>query len=204
MRYRKVPDETIRRLPIYLRGLGTVHNQNQHNISSNKLAEVTHFKSHLIRKDFSYFGELGTTGVGYDVERLVKEIREILKLNVPHKVALVGAGNLGSAILKYAGFKIYGFEIAAVFDNSAKKVGKKIGGLEVESISKIKTIKKKKIDLAILAVPGHAVDEVVDELIMAGVSGILNFTPRYLEVPEKVKVKSVDIAMDLLCLPYYQ
>ena len=204
MRYHKIPDEAVRRLPIYLRGLLFLHNQNQQNASSSKLAEVTHFKSPLIRKDFSYFGEFGTPGVGYNIERLVKEIRKILKLNVPHKVALIGAGNLGVAILKYPGFKRYGFEIAAVFDNSAKKVGRKIGDLEIENISKIKTIKKKNINTAILAVPGPAADEVVDKLVKAGINGILNFTPRYLNVPKKIKVKSVDIAMDLLCLPYYQ
>ena len=204
MRYHKIPDETVRRLPIYLRGLLFLHDQNQPNVSSSELAEVTHLKSPLIRKDFSYFGEFGTSGVGYNIERLVKEIRKILKLNVSHKVALIGAGNLGSAILKYAGFKRYGFEIVAIFDNSAKKVGRKIENLKIENISKIKSIKKRKIDIAILAVPGPAADDVVDELVKAGVNGILNFTPRYLDVPKKVKVKSVDIAMDLLCLPYYQ
>ena len=204
MRYRKIPDEAIRRLPIYLRGLLFLHNQNQQNVSSSKLAEVTHFKSPLIRKDLSYFGEFGTSGVGYNIERLVKEIRKILKLNVSHKVALIGAGNLGSAILKYNGFKRYGFDIVAVFDNSAKKLGKRIGNLKVESISNIITIKNKKIKIAILAVPGPAADEVVEKLVEAGVNGILNFAPRYLNVPKKIKVKSVDIAMDLLCLPYYQ
>ena len=204
MRYRKIPDETVRRLPIYLRGLLLLCDENQQNVSSSKLAEVTHFKSPLIRKDFSYFGEFGTPGVGYNIKRLVKEIRKILKLDVSHKVALVGAGNLGSAILKYNGFKRYGFEIAAVFDNSAKKIGKKIGNLKIEDISKIRTIKKKKINIAILAVPGYVADAVTDELVKAGVNGILNFTPCHLEVPKKIKVKSVDIAMDLLCLPYYQ
>jgi redox-sensing transcriptional repressor len=156
-----------------------------------------------IRKDFSYFGEFGTPGVGYKIEKLTKEIGEILKLHVVWKAALVGAGNLGSAVLAYPGFKIYGFNIAAAFDVNPKKIGKKIGNVVIKDVSNLQTLKKRKINLAIIAVPRNAAQQTADALVKAGVKGILNFSPCYITVPKKVKVITIDIAMDLARLPYY-
>ncbi|MBC8393359.1 MAG: redox-sensing transcriptional repressor Rex, partial [Deltaproteobacteria bacterium] len=104
MRYHKVPDETIRRLPVYLRGLGSFTNNSSQSISSQQLADVLHVKSPQVRKDLSYFGDIGTPGVGYDIQKLTKHIRTILRLNNVHFAALVGYGNLGAALLKYTGF----------------------------------------------------------------------------------------------------
>ena len=203
MRYRRIPNETIRRLPIYLRGLLFSSEQGQQSISSHDLSCFIRINSWQIRKDFSYFGGFGTPGIGYNVEKLIKEIKRILKLDVLRKVALVGVGNLGSAILAYPGFGMYGFDIAAAFDINPKKVGRKINNIVIENASRIPALKKRKINLAIVAVPRDAAQQIASALVKAGVKGILNFSPCYIAVPKKVKVITIDIAMDLARLPYY-
>jgi redox-sensing transcriptional repressor len=203
MRYRKIPDESIRRLPIYLRSLLLLSEQGTQNISSRKLAHFTHLNPNKIRKDFSYFGAFGTPGVGYNVAGMIKQIRVILRLGTIRKAALVGVGKLGSALLGYPGFKMYGFKIAAVFDNDPKKIGKKIGNITIEDISRLRDIRKRKINLAIITAPAQSAQNIADMLVDKGVNGILNFAPCYLEVPKKVKVITIDIAMDLARMPYY-
>lgn len=188
---------------MYLRGLLLLAEQGTQSISSHKLAQRVHLNPHQIRKDFSYFGAFGTPGVGYNVAALAKQIRSILKLSIIRKAALVGVGKLGLALLGYSGFRMYGFEIAAVFDNAPKKIGKKIGGITVEDTAKLKTLKSKKIKLAIIAVPADTAQNIADLLVKNGVNGILNFAPRYLAVPKNVKVITIDIAMDFARLPYY-
>ena len=203
MHYRKIPDEAVRRLPIYLRGLLFSLNKSQETISSQALADFLRVSSWQIRKDFSYFGGFGTPGVGYNVEKLTKQIKKILKLNVVHNAVLVGAGNLGKAILAYSGFKIYGFNIIAVFDNDPKKIGRKIENINIEDVAKLSVIKRQKINLGIIAVPREAAQKIADNLIKSGIKGILNFSPCRINVPKKVKVITIDIAMDLARLPYY-
>ena len=203
MRYHKIPDEAVRRLPIYLRGLLFSSEQGQESISSRNLADLLGVNPWQIRKDFSYFGDFGTPGVGYNIENLAKQINKILKLDVVHKVALVGVGNLGLVVLAYPGFKIYGFDVAAAFDIDSKKVGRKVKNITIEDASNLRTLKKRKINLAIIAVPRGAAQETADALVKAGVKGILNFSPCYITVPKKVKVITIDIAMDLARLPYY-
>ncbi len=203
MRYHKIPDETVRRLPIYLRGLLFSSEQGQQSISSRNLADLLGVNSWQIRKDFSYFGGFGTRGVGYKIENLAKQINKILKLDVGHKAALIGVGNLGLVVLAYPGFKIYGFDVAAAFDIDSKKVGRKVKNITIEDASNLRTLKKRKINLAIIAVPRGAAQETADALVKAGVKGILNFSPCYITVPKKVKVITIDIAMDLARLPYY-
>ena len=132
-----------------------------------------------------------------------KEIKRILKLNVVQKAALVGVGNLGSAFLTYPGFGIYGFNVAAAFDIDPMKIGMKINDIVIKNISNIQTLKKRRIRLGIIAVPRQAAQDTADKLVKAGVTGILNFSPCYITVPKKVKVITIDIAMDLARLPYY-
>ena len=203
MRYHRIPDETIRRLPIYLRGLLLSSEQGRQSISSRNLADFVGINSWQIRKDFSYFGDFGTRGVGYNVEKLTKQIKKILKLDTAPKVALVGVGNVGLAVLTYPGFRICGFDIAAAFDINPKKIGKKINNIVVEDASKLRTLKKRGINLAIITVPRDAAQQTADTLAKAGVRGILNFSPCYIVAPKKVKVITIDIAMDLARLPYY-
>jgi len=203
MRYHKIPDETIRRLPTYLRGLLFLSEQGRQDVSSRNLADFLGVNSWQIRKDFSYFGGFGTPGRGYKIEKLAKEINKILKLDVVHKLALIGVGNLGSALLAYPGFQIYGFDIAAAFDADPKKIGRKVKNIMIEDASNLRMLKKKKIELAIIAVPRDAAQQTADALVKAGIKGILKFSPCYIAVPKKVKVITVDIAMELARLPYY-
>lgn len=175
----------------------------QHNVSSRDLAEFVGTQPWQIRKDFSYFGDFGVRGVGYNIEKLTKEIKRILRLNVIQKAVLVGVGNLGSAVLAYPGFGIYGFDVAEAFDTDPKKVGRKIKNILIKDVANIQTLKKRNIKLGIIAVPRQAAQDTADKLVKAGVTGILNFSPCYITVPKKVKVITIDIAMDLARLPYY-
>ena len=188
---------------MYLRGLLLFAEQGYENVSSQKLAELLHVEPPQIRKDLSYFGEFGTRGVGYNTEKLLKQVRNILRLNVPHKAALVGYGNLGTALVRYPGFATYGLEITAIFDKDARKIGKKVDNIKIEDVSKLSSLKRRKISLGILAVLADAAQEIADKLVAAGVKGILNFAPYYLDVPKKVKVITIDIAIELARLPYY-
>ncbi|MHC4070257.1 MAG: redox-sensing transcriptional repressor Rex [Planctomycetota bacterium] len=203
MRYHKIPDQTVQRLPIYLRGLMVSSEHGHNSISSKDLAEFVGVTPWQIRKDFSYFGDFGTRGVGYNIENLAKEIKKILRLNIVHRVALVGVGNLGSAVLAYPGFRTYGLDIAAAFDSDAEKIGNKINGVVIEDVSNIRSLKERNMDLAIITVPREAAQATADALVEAGVRGILKFSPCYITVPRKVKVIRIDIAMDLARLPYY-
>jgi redox-sensing transcriptional repressor len=202
-KYRRIPEETIRRLPVYLRGLLFSSQMGYTKISSGELTEFVGINSCQIRKDLSYFGEFGKRGVGYDIEKLSREIRKILKLDVVRKAALVGAGNLGSAVLTYPGFKIYNFDITAAFDADPKKVGKKIRDITIEDVRGITKLRKRKVDLGIIAVPSADAQKTADELVKAGVKAILNFSPCYITAPKRIKVVTIDIAMDLARLPYY-
>lgn len=203
MLYHKVPDETIRRLPVYLRGLYSLTNNDYQHISSKQLEDIIHIKSPQLRKDLSYFGEIGTPGVGYDVEKLKKHIQAVLELDQLHSAALIGYGNLGAALLKYAGFSTFHIEINAVFEKDPRKIGRVVQKIKIEDVSKIVNLKKRHISIAILAIPAAEAQDIVNQLVEAGVGGILNFAPSYLSVPEKVKVINIDIGVSLACLPYY-
>ena len=203
MRYHRISDETIRRLPLYMRGLLFLSRLGLKNISSKDLAELVGVPPWQIRKDFSYFGDFGVRGVGYEIDNLLKQIKKILKLDVVHKAALVGVGNLGSAVLTHPGFKLYSFDIAAAFDKNPKKVGRKIEDVVVEDVSSLRTLRRRKIKIGIIAVPRQVAQETADKLVNVGIKGILNFSPRYITVPKKIKVITIDIGMDLARLPYY-
>jgi redox-sensing transcriptional repressor len=203
MRYRKVSDETVRRLPLYLRWVRILSEKGQSSICSKSLADCLGISAWQIRKDFSYFGELGKPGVGYDAAKLEKQISKILKLVSHHNVVLIGAGNLGSAILSFTGFGQYGFNIIAAFDCDPKVIGERKGPVVVEDILNISRLKKNTMDLGIIAVPASAAQEVADKLVAIGVKGILNFAPVYINVPKRIKVVTIDIAVELARLPYY-
>lgn len=203
MRYHKIPDETVRRLPIYLRGLMLSVTQGREHISSKSLADFVGVNSWQIRKDFSYFGDFGTPGVGYNIEKLAAQIKKILRLDVIRKAALVGVGDLGSALLAYPGFRTYGLDIVAAFDIDPAKIGRTVNGVPIEKITKIGTLQERGISLGIVAVPHTAGQFTVDKLVEAGVRGILNFAPCKVEAPRRVKIITLDIAMELARLPYY-
>jgi len=203
MRYHKIPDETVRRLPVYLRGAIHLSQQGVESVSSASLADLLGVKPWQIRKDFSYFGDFGTPGVGYQLEGLIKQINKILRLDTGPKAVLVGVGNLGSALLAFPGFRMYGFEIAAAFDADKRKVGRTKNGVLIEDITRLRRIRRRRIDLGIIAVPEASAQEIAKALVDVGIKGLLNFSPCYIAVPKRVKVITIDIAMDLARLPYY-
>lgn len=203
MKYHKIPEETIRRMPRYLRALSLLEHESYETISSRQLAQRLHLNPPQIRKDLSYFGAFGTRGIGYPVTSTAQQIRGILKLDIRQKAALIGAGRLGTAIAAYPGFTLFGFDIAAVFDNAPGKIGKQIGSITIEDVSTLDILKTRKIRLAILAIPADAAQSCAEALVRAGVKGILNLSPCYLAVPRRVKVVTIDIAMELGILPYY-
>jgi redox-sensing transcriptional repressor len=203
MRYHKIPDETVRRLPVYLRGAIHLSGQGVECVSSARLAGLLGVKPWQIRKDFSYFGDFGTPGVGYHLDHLIKQINRILHLDTGPRAVLVGVGNLGSALLAFPGFRMYGSEIAAAFDVDKRKVGRVKNGVLIEDISRLRRVCRQRVDLAIIAVPETAAPEVAEALVCAGIKGILNFSPCHIAVPKRVKVITIDIAMDLARLPYY-
>ena len=188
---------------MYLRAFSMLKNANQVTISSSELAERLHLNPPQIRKDLSYFGAFGTRGVGYPVASTADQIRGILKLDVAQKAVLIGAGRLGTAIAAYPGFEMFGFDIAAIFDNAPGKIGSEIGKNTVEDIAEISIIRSRDIHLAILAVPAQAAQSVVDMLVGCDIKGILNLSPCYLVVPKRIKVVTIDLAMELGILPYY-
>lgn len=203
MRYRKIPDETVRRLPVYLRGAKHLSRGGVVSTSSQKLGDLTGVEPWQIRKDFSYFGDFGTPGVGYHLGHLIRRVNKILRLDTGHRAVLVGVGNLGSALLAFPGFRAYGFEIAAAFDIDRRKIGRRKAGVLIEDIGALGHLSARGIQLGIIAVPETASQEIADALVQAGVKGILNFSPRHLTVPRGIKVITIDIAMDLARLPYY-
>lgn len=203
MRYRRIPNETIRRLPVYLRGAMHLSQEGMESVSSKDLAGMLGVNPWQIRKDFSYFGDFGTPGVGYKLSHLIRRINKILHLDIGHKAALVGVGNLGSALLAFPGFRTYGFEITAAFDIDKRKIGRRKASVLIEDVARLADLDARGIYLGIIAVPEGASQDMADRLVGAGVRAILNFSPRYITVPKRVKVITIDIAMDLARLPYY-
>jgi len=204
MKGMQVPTESVKRLSLYLRNLKCLVKEGIETVSSNELARNIYVSAAQVRKDLSYFGDFGTRGVGYNVKSLISEIESALGLYREWKVALIGVGRLGSALLNYPGFKEFGFRIFVAFDSDPKKIGRLYKGVRVEDFSQIeKIIKKEKIRIAIITVPAAAAQQIADRLAKAGIEAILNFSPRYLNISENVKIKTVDIAVELESLAYY-
>ena len=199
-----IPHDTIRRLALYLRSLRYLAKRDIEVISSERMTEHINTSPAQVRKDLSYFGEFGVPGVGYQVKKLIAEIESILGLKKKQEVVLVGMGKLGSALLAYPGFKKFGFRISVLFDNNPEKIGKKISGLKIENVVRMKEmLKKKGIKIAVITVPAANAQEVADKLVAAGIKVILNFAPRYLNIPKGIVINTIDMAIELECLTYY-
>ena len=193
------------RLPVYLRALVDIAEHGTHTMSSEALATAAGVNSAKIRKDLSYLGSYGTRGVGYDVEYLIHQISRELGLTQDWAVCIVGIGNLGSALASYSGFAERGFRIAALLDADAAKVGTMVGDLEVGHFEDVERyVKEEDISIAILAVPATVAQETADRMCAAGISSILNFTPRVLTVPEGVSLRKVDLSIELQILSFYE
>ena len=193
----------IRRLPKYHRYLSDLLDKDVQRISSKELSDIIGFTASQIRQDLNNFGGFGQQGYGYNVEALHIEIGNILGLNKVYNAVLIGAGNLGQAIANYSGFRKAGFEIKALFDANPRMIGLKIRDFEVLDSEKIETfVEEKNIDIAILCIPKHGAQDVVDRLVRAGIKGIWNFAPIDLEVPNGVIVENVNLTESLFTLSY--
>ena len=198
MRFDEIPTPAVHRLSFYLRQLEAFRRAERHTISSRQLGEALGYTDAQVRKDLAYFGQFGRPGIGYRVEDLITQLRKILGTDKVWSVLLVGAGNLGRALMAYRGFLRKGFQLAAVFDTDPAKRGQSFGDLQILPMSDLPAVATRDaIRLAIMAVPAEAAQAVADQLVAAGVRGILNFAPVALNVPATVAVQSVDLAVSL-------
>jgi redox-sensing transcriptional repressor len=200
----KVPVPTLERLATYLRYLIDLELNNVETISSAEVEDETGVNAAQFRKDLSYFGEFGKPGVGYNVRELENRIARILKIDQEQRVLLVGAGNLGSALVGYPGLKEHRFNLVAVFDNNYAKIGRQLWDLEIMDIATLKEENAKLgARMAIVAVPRPAAQHVTDALIEADIRAILNFAPTILRVPSHVVVRNVSFVQELAVLSYH-
>lgn len=194
----RIPRPTAKRLSLYLRELERLAEADQRKISSKQLGAALGLTDAQVRKDLAFFGQFGHAGIGYRVDRLITQLRKILGTDRQWNAAVVGAGNLGRAVMAYPRFRRKGFDVVAVFDNDPAIIGKKVADHTVRPMSDLrKLVKERDIKIGILAVPAQAAQQVADELIDAGVVGILNFAPLRIEVHDKVSITSVDFSIAL-------
>ncbi len=200
---RKIADSTVRRLAVYLRFLDQFEDQGADTVSSESLATRAGTTSAQVRKDLSFFGSFGKRGLGYDVHALAAQLRSILGLDRRYRVILIGAGRLAGAMVQHAEFGARGFDIVAAVDNDPRKIGTRWGTVSVDNVADLETIvKRHRIDMAILVTPAEAAQGIVDRLVRAGVTAMLNFAPVQLHIPPGIDVKNVNLAVELETLSY--
>ncbi len=201
---KKISDSTIRRMSKYFRSLEQLIDRDVDTVSSDTLAEMDGITSAQVRKDLSFFGTFGKRGFGYNTKALKKQIENILGLYRTWNVAIIGAGNIGRALTEYAEFRKQGFVIRLIMDKDSEKVGREVNGLMVKDFNKVnQLVKEEQVDIAIIAVPADAAQNVADKLVEAGVKAILNFAPRSLKVPDDVMVKYENMAVEMEALSYF-
>ena len=198
------PDIVIRRLPLYLRALTALAQAGKTITSSQELGAQLDISPAQIRKDLSYFGEFGKQGMGYEIGFLTSQLKRILQVNRSWDIALVGAGDLGHALVSHVGFPRWNFNIAAIFDKDPERIGQKLGDLIIQDVATLQeTISDKDIRFGIIAVPMREAQGVADELVKAGVQAILNYAPVTLNVPEHVRCHCMDPIASLRSMAYY-
>jgi len=199
-----IPEGVIERLPAYLNVLLQLRANGEPTVSSARLGELSHVNPAQLRRDLTHFGSFGRRGIGYDVPTLIDRIQHILGSDRIHRLALVGAGNLGSAIASYGGLSKHGFIVSAIFDADPAKIGGKLGDLTVLGMQDLEsTVRSQGIAIGVLAVPPEAAQQVADRLAAAGVRVLLNYTPVMVQVPEGVTIHNTDPVQELLHTLYY-
>lgn len=199
-----VPAVTVPRLALYLRKLRELRARGVERVSSKDLAEAIDLNAAQIRKDFSYFGEFGTRGVGYEVSRLVDEITRCLGLDRAWNVIIVGAGLLGTALARYRGFSEQGYRLVGMFDSSAGVIGASYGSGRVRSITDLEDFcRREEVDIAMVTVPASEAEATINRLTAVGVRAILNFAPVKVHTPDDVLVRQVDLSSELMSLSFY-
>ncbi|MFJ2833975.1 MULTISPECIES: redox-sensing transcriptional repressor Rex [Nocardia] len=200
---RDIPQATVTRLATYLRVLAGLADEGVAIVSSEELAVAAGVNSAKLRKDLSFLGPNGVRGVGYDVAKLRTRIEDVLGLSQGHRVVLIGAGNLGRALVGYGGFGVRGFTVVGIFDNDSAVIGQSYAGLVVRDVDRLtEQIPALAPTIAVLAVPDEAAQDVCDRLVAAGLPSILSFAPCELRAPAHVEVRRVDLAMELQMLSF--
>jgi redox-sensing transcriptional repressor len=198
------PDVVVRRLPLYARTLAYLKQEGYRSVSSQELGQRINVTAAQIRKDLSYFGQLGKQGIGYNVEELLQHINRILGLSHDWKIVLVGVGHLGQAIARYPAFGEKGMHIVGLFDADPAKIGTRFGGLPIRHVEEIAPfVRQQGVRMAIVAVSADRAQEVVERLVQAGVKAILNYAPVAVQVPEGVWVRHIDPVSLLHSMTYY-
>lgn len=201
---RNIPDIVVGRLPVYLRALNLMIQEDCEYTSSHELGERLGISSAQIRKDLSHFGEFGKQGTGYNVAYLYEQIRQILHVDREWPMAVVGAGDLGRAIVHYRGFVPRGFRVVCVFDNDPARIGEEIAGLTVQPMSNLdEELAARQVQVGMISVPLEAAQEVAGQLVKAGVRAILNYAPINLTVPAGVQVQYIDPVVHLQHMTFY-
>ena len=204
LKKKRISAPTITRLPSYLRSFAQFAQRHTAVISSRDLAAASGINPAQVRKDLAAFGQFGQRGIGYDVNRLNAKMREILGLHKVWRIALVGAGHLGTSLLQYGGFAKAGFKIEAAFDADPSKVGWELEGVRIWPSSAIRpVVREKKIEIGVIAVPAAQAQRVAEDLLEGGIRAILNFAPCVLKVPPSAQVRGVDLASELEHLTYF-
>jgi redox-sensing transcriptional repressor len=200
----QVPHIIIGRLPLYLRALIRLQKDGYEYASSRELGKLLDISAAQIRKDLSHFGELGKRGKGYEIEFLIYKLNQILNTDNIWKMIVIGAGDLGSGLTRYKGFANRGFQVSAIFDSDPQKIGKKIGDLVAKDIRELEEfVKTNNIQIAVLAIPAEYAQDVIDDLVDAGITAILNYAPIYLKAPQGVQIEHIDPAVHLQKLSYF-
>ncbi len=196
---KKISSRTIARALLYLRTLETLIRDGKDTVSSRELARITGLTDVQIRKDISNFGKVGTPGVGYNVAELKKVLEDIVLAKKVIRMALFGAGHLGTAILKYPAFGKQKLRIVAAFDRDKRKIGRTINGVKVYPVEKApEIIRKNRVDIGIIAVPPESGQKVADLMVLSGLKAIVNFAPVSLNVPGAVSVRDIDLSIEFL------
>jgi redox-sensing transcriptional repressor len=199
-----IPQATISRLPLYFRVLNEYNHLGISVISSEEMAGNLGITSSQLRKDLSYFGDFGIRGTGYDVSDLLKQIKEILGMDKNRRIAIIGAGKLGTALAGYPGFKMHGLEVTALFDIDEAKIGQQEGKVEIFHLSELSNKKRELgMEIAVLTIPASVAQQVTELVIKAGFKAIWNFAPVRLEVPEHIILQNEDLVVGILTLSHH-
>lgn len=200
----QIPRIIIGRLPLYLRALTRLKKDGLSYASSRELGKLLDISAAQIRKDLSHFGELGKRGKGYEIDYLISKLNQILNTDTLWEMIVIGAGDLGSGLARYKGFRERGFQVSAIFDINPEVVGRKIGNLVVKNIREMcDYVAEHSIQIAVLAIPAEDAQDVIDDLVQVGITAILNYAPIYIKTPEGVQIEHIDPSVHLQKLSYF-
>lgn len=200
---KRISESTIHRLSLYFRALSLLEKDNYETVSSKELARREKLTPAQVRKDLSFFGSFGTRGLGYPVKELKAQIATILGIDRTWRVALIGIGNIGSALVSYKEFSRQGFQIVKLFDNDQRKIGSNHKGIVVSDVRNLEQeLRDSQIEVVIVAVPATVAQYIVDDVIKGGIKAILNFAPVHLKVPDDVYIRHENMSMELEYLSF--